>query len=101
MWDSAASHLVQALSNATNQQEKARWEYLIAQLYEKSGHYKEAEKYFGKVSAHTTDPILDIYARLAAIRANKDEGEKSIEKNVATLMKMAKQEIIRNKRFIT
>lgn len=92
MWDSAASHLVQALSNATNQQEKARWEYLIAQLYEKSGHYKEAEKYFGKVSAHTTDPILDIYARLAAIRANKDEGEKSIEKNVATLMKMAKQD---------
>lgn len=92
MWDSAASHLVLALSNATNQQEKARWEYLAAQLYEKSGQYKEAEKYYGKVSAHTTDPVLDIYARLASIRANKDEGEKTIEKNVAELLKMAKRD---------
>ncbi len=37
MWDSAAPHLVNALYNATNQQEKARWEYLAAQLYELSG----------------------------------------------------------------
>ena len=92
IWDSAANHLQQALSNATNKQEQARWEYLAGQLYELSGHYKEAEKYFGKVSSHTTDPILDIYARLAAIRANKDEGDKSIEKNVTELLKMAKRD---------
>ena len=91
-WDSAAAHLVQALDNATNQQEKARWEYLTAQLYEMSGHYKEAEKYYAKVSHHTTDPIMDIYARLSTIRVNKDGGDKTIEKNVATLLKMAKQD---------
>ncbi len=92
MWDSAASHLINALSNATNLQEKARWEYLAAQLYEMSGKYKESEKYYVKVSSHTTDPILDIYARLYAIRANKDGGEKTIEKNVAELVKMAKRD---------
>jgi tetratricopeptide (TPR) repeat protein len=92
MWDSAAAHLARALDNATNHQEKARWEYLLAQLYELSGNYKESEKYYTKVSTHTTDPIMDIYARLFAIRVNKDGGEKAIEKNVAELMKMAKKD---------
>ncbi len=92
MWDSAAVHLVKALDNATNHEEKARWEYLAAQLYELSGHYKESEKYYTKVSSHTTDAIMDIYARLFAIRVNKDGGEKAIEKNVAELLKMAKRD---------
>jgi outer membrane protein assembly factor BamD (BamD/ComL family) len=92
IWDSAAVHLVEALSNATNQQEKARWEYLAAQLFELAGNYKDAEKYYGKVSTHTTDLILDIYARLASIRVNKDGGEKSIDKNISELLKMAKRD---------
>lgn len=92
MWDSAAAHLSNALSNATNKQERARWEYLLAQLYELSGQYKEAEKAFAQAIHHTTDPIMDIYARLFSIRVNKDGGENYIEKNVATLVKMAKRD---------
>lgn len=92
MWDSAAAHLELALGNATKAQEKARWEYLLAQLYELTGKYKEAEKYYVKVSSHTTDPIMDIYARLYAIRVNKDGGEKNIEKNIADLVRMAKRD---------
>ncbi|MEO7394518.1 MAG: hypothetical protein ABIU11_06200 [Chitinophagaceae bacterium] len=92
MWDSAAAHLVNALDNATNKQEKARWEYLTAQLYELAGQYKEAEKYYAKVSSHTTDPVMDIYARLYSIKVNKDEGDKTIEKNVGGLIKMAKRD---------
>ncbi|MGB3005732.1 MAG: hypothetical protein WBC06_04430 [Chitinophagaceae bacterium] len=92
MWDSAATHLSKALGNANSQQEKARWEYLAAQLFELSHQYKESEKFYSKVSGHTIDPILDIYARLASIRVNKDGGEKSIEKNVAELVKMAKKD---------
>ncbi|MBI5856825.1 MAG: hypothetical protein HZB42_04165 [Sphingobacteriales bacterium] len=92
MWDSAAVHLAGALDNATNNQEKARWEYLLAQLYELSGDHKNAEKFYSKVSNHTTDPIMDIYARLYAIRVNKEGGEKKIEKNVEELMRMAKRD---------
>ena len=66
MWDSSAAHLENALSNATKQKEKARWEYLLAQLYEMTGKYKEAEKYYSKSIGHTTDPIMDIYARLCS-----------------------------------
>ncbi len=92
MWDSSASHLVKALSNATNKQEEARWEYLAAQLFELAGNYRNAEKYYAKVIGHTTDLVLEIYARLASIRTNRDGGEKSIEKNVAELVKMAKRD---------
>jgi len=92
IWDSAAVHLEQALSNATNTQEKARWEYLLGQLFELAGQFKDAEKFYGKVSTHTTDLVLDIYARLAAVRVNKEEGENTLEKNVAALLKMAKRD---------
>lgn len=92
MWDSAAAHLSQALDAAVNLAEKTRWEYLAAQLYEKAGQYQEAEKFYLRVSRHTTDPVLDIYARLATVRVNRDGGDKTLEKNVATLMRMAKQD---------
>jgi outer membrane protein assembly factor BamD (BamD/ComL family) len=92
MWDSAAPHLANALDNATNKQEKARWEYLVAQLYEISGNYKEAEKYYAKSITHTTDPIMDVYARLNSIRVNKSGGDNYIEKNIAELLKMAKRD---------
>ncbi|MBK6827901.1 MAG: hypothetical protein IPG86_14040 [Chitinophagaceae bacterium] len=92
MWDSAAVHLTQALSNAGNLQEKARWEYLAAQLFEMGKNYQEAEKYYNKVISHTTDLVLEIYARLANIRADRDGDAKSIEKRAEELAKMAKRE---------
>jgi tetratricopeptide (TPR) repeat protein len=92
MWDSAAVHLVEALDNAPTIQEKARWEFLAAQLFEMSGNFKEAAKYYDNVTTHTTDPIMDIYARLYGVRVNKEEGGNSIEKNVAELLKMAKRD---------
>jgi tetratricopeptide (TPR) repeat protein len=90
-WDSAAFHLVQALSNAGNQQERARWEYLAGQLYEKAGNYKEARKNYDRAISRTTDLIMEIYARLATIRTNKDD-EADIQKNVAELVKMARRD---------
>ncbi|MBC7949213.1 MAG: tetratricopeptide repeat protein [Chitinophagaceae bacterium] len=92
IWDSAAVHLEKALSNATNKQEQARWEYLLAQLYEMGGNYKEAEANYTKAIHHTTDPILDVYARLFSIRVNKDGGDDYIKKNIETLVKMAKRD---------
>lgn len=91
-WDSAALHLSNALSNATTQQEKARWEYLVAQLYELAGDYDDARSYYADAIHHTTDPIMDIYARLASIRVNKEEGEDYIGKNIDALVKMGKRD---------
>jgi len=91
IWDSAAAHLVLALDNATNKQERARWEFLAAQLFEMAGNNKEAEKYYSKVIGHTTDLIMEIYARLYTIRVNKD-GKNDIERNIAELVKMARRD---------
>lgn len=48
MWDSAATHLEKAFSNTNTQQEKARWEYLAAQLFELSHNYKRLKNYIQK-----------------------------------------------------
>ena len=100
MWDSAAPHLIKALDNARNKQEKARWEYLVAQLYELTGKPKEAEEYYTKVISQASDPVLEIYARLNSIRVNKSGGENYVDKNIAQLLKMARREKYENYRDI-
>src|SRR6476646_8744143 len=82
-WDSSAAHLTKALSNATNNQEKARWEFLSAQMYEMSGNNDLAENYYEKAIGHTVDPIMAVYARLYSIKVHKsdDGGGDYIEKN--------------------
>jgi hypothetical protein len=100
MWDSAAHHLVKALGNATSKQEKARWEFLAAQLYELSGNHKESEKFYARAIKNTTDPVMDIYARLNSIRVNKDGGDNYIEKNISQLLKMARRDKYRDYRDI-
>lgn len=91
-WDSAAAHLELALDAAGTKQEKARWEYLIGQLYEKAAQLEKAETYYNKAIAHTTDPIMDIYARLNLIRINKEGGDNYIDQNIAELLKMARRD---------
>lgn len=93
IWDSTAFHLELALSNATNKQEKARWEYLLGQLCEKTGKSQAAGAWYAKSISHTVDPVMDIYARLASIRVNKGDGQEDyISANVAALVKMARRD---------
>src|SRR5947208_10652848 len=92
MWDSSAFHLSHALDNATSKQEKARWEFLAAQMYELSHNYDLAKQYFEKSIVHTVDPVMDVYARLYAIRVDKAGDDNFIEKNISELVKMAKRD---------
>jgi hypothetical protein len=92
IWDSSAYYLVNALGATSKKKEKARWEYLAAQMFERNGLEEEAKKYYNLSVAHTTDPIMDIYARLNLIRINKEGGDNYIDQNIADLLKMAKRE---------
>ncbi|RYF86221.1 MAG: hypothetical protein EON98_04320 [Chitinophagaceae bacterium] len=92
LWDSAAAHLIEAIDGAPNKTEKARWEYLVAQLLDRSGKSAEAAKYYAKAISTTPDPVLEVYGRLNLVRINKDGGENAIDKNVAELLKMAKKD---------
>jgi tetratricopeptide (TPR) repeat protein len=92
VYDSAAIHLEKALSNAANKKERARWEFLIAQLYERSGKPELAKEFYDRVINHTIDPVMEIYARLHSIRINKSGGDNYIDRNIAELQKMVKRD---------
>ena len=93
IYDSSAVHLEKALSNADNKQDKARWEFLLAQLYEVSGHYDKASEYYSKASKHTVDPLLDIYAQLNEAKMMKGSSNpKELDKSISNLLKMAKRD---------
>ncbi len=95
VYDSAAVHLTAALGNAATQAERARWEYLIAQLWERKGDNAKAKKYYEKSYGHTLDPVMDVYARLNAIRQSKKTGQSGdyINKNIKKLRRMAGKEL--------
>ncbi len=88
-YDSAAIYLQKALPAAENREEVARWEYLIAQLYEKENDSYNAKLFYERTVSHTYNPVLDVYARLNAIRQTKDGTADYIAKNIAALIKMA------------
>lgn len=92
IWDSSAVHLINALDNAQTKQERARWEYLVAQMFERAGNADAAKEYYSKAIGHTTDPVMDVYSRLNVVRVTKDTTENYIDKNVAELVKMAKRD---------
>ena len=95
MYDSAAFHLEKALPKAANREELARWEYLIGQLYDRANKAALSKTYFEKASSDTYDPVMDVYARLNAIRENKGgnaEKDDFIQKNIDALNKLARKE---------
>ena len=92
VYDSAAFHLEKALDNATNKKERARWEFLIAQLHQLSGNSKLAIQFYDKVIGHTIDPVMEIYARLNSLRIDTTGGANYVDKNISELTKMAKRD---------
>ena len=99
MFDSAAFYLEKALPSADGREEKARWEYLIGQLYEASRQPTKAQEFYERSVKHTLNPILEVYGRLNSIRQNRGD-EKAIQENLDQLMKMARKDRYTNYRDI-
>lgn len=91
--DSTAKHLEKALSTADNKQDQSRWEFLLAQLYEKNGNFDKASTYYDKASKHTVDPLLDIHARLNDAKMLRNSSNpKELDKAIDNLAKMGKRD---------
>ncbi len=90
-YDSAAYHLSLATDMDNSKQEKARREFLTAQLYVMADENKDAEKYFARSADHAVDPIMEIYANLNAITAS-DDTINSANKKVAALLHLAQRD---------
>lgn len=91
-WDSTAFYLKDALSEAADKTELARWEYLLAQLYAKTNQPELASSYFNKAKSHTTDPVLYIHARIYEAQLVKKEGGDAVTETLADLLKLSKKE---------
>ena len=65
---------------AANNAEKARWEYLVGQLYQRTGHEDLAAKYYGLSIKHTIDPVMDVYARLNTLKLNRGDDKNYVQK---------------------
>ncbi len=92
IYDSAAAYLEKALSNADTKQDMSRSEYLLAQLYEITHQYDQATKYYEKVSVHTVDALMDIYARLNNAKMMKGTNPEELDNSINTLVKMARKD---------
>ena len=98
-YDSAAYYLERSLDNAESRQEAARWEYLIAQLYELAKKPTQALAFYERSRKRTLDPVLEVYAILNSIRQNNSDSV-AIKKNIEQLRKMGRRDKYINYRDI-
>ncbi len=91
-YDSAAFYLSKALPNAPSKFETARWEYLIAQMYALSKQDSLSATWFEKAISHTTDPLMDVYARLNIVSLSSDKKANAANYHLSQLLAMAKKE---------
>lgn len=99
LYDSAAVYLEKALPNAESKQEAARWEYLIAQLYERCNQPELAQEFYERSINHTLNPVMEVYARLNSIRQNKADSN-AIQRSLEELLKMGRKDRYSNYRDI-
>ncbi|MEO6843993.1 MAG: tetratricopeptide repeat protein [Ginsengibacter sp.] len=92
MYDSAIVYMVNALPNAIDVADRARRDYLLAQLYELTHHQDTASNYYNRVIKLTTDPLMDIYANLNKAKMLKSTDPKEFDKSIATLIHMARKD---------
>jgi tetratricopeptide (TPR) repeat protein len=91
-YSDAADHLVKALDNAETKLETARWEYLAGQLYELGHSDSKAIAMYERAIQHTTDPLMEVHARLNEVSLAAGTQENSLQKNLDELLRMAKKD---------
>ena len=92
MNDSAANYLIKGLDNAKDPLTKARWSFLIAQLYEKEQKIDLAYNWFKKAGAIVSNPVIAVYASIYMASIDANRGEKSWESLASALERMIKKE---------
>lgn len=89
--DSAAWHLSKALEQSNNRQEKARWQFLIGQLYTLSKRDSLAVHAYQSAIKNATDPTLEVYAHLAISALEAGHKKNAVQENLNELLQMGKR----------
>ncbi len=101
LYDSSAWHLQRALNQADGSFEHARWEYLIGQMlaYGKNSD-SLAASFFAKSIKHTTDPLMEVFARLNIVNLNSNKKGYSIKDNINELYRLGRKDRFENYRDV-
>jgi len=90
--DSAATYLIKGLENAQDLLTKARWSYLIAQLYEKEQKIDLAYSWYRKAGLIISNPVIAVYANIYMASIDANRGEKSWKSLASALERMLKKD---------
>lgn len=100
-YDSAAWYLQKSLTNTVDKPERARWEYLCGQLYQLGGNGETAISMFNHSIQHTSDPYMDVYARLNIVAlSSKNTKDNMLQRQLSELYALAKRDKYENFRDI-
>jgi len=93
IYDSCAVHLENALSNAESSYDRARWEYLLGQLYEMNQNFSSASRHYLKSATAAIDPVMDIYAHLNNAKMLTDKANvNELKSSIQNLQQMSKKD---------
>ena len=101
VYDSSAWYLQKSLINTVDKAERARWEYLSGQLYQLAGKGEAAISSFNHSIQHTTDPYMDVYARLNIVAlSSKNTKDNMLQRQLTDLYSIARRDRYENFRDI-
>ena len=98
IYDSAAVYLEKALTNIEFKEDKARTEFLLAQLYEQNKQFGKATSFYEKASLHTVNPLMNIYAQLNNAKMSKGNNQEDLFTGIENLMRLTKKDNFENYR---
>ncbi len=84
----AANNLIKGLDNAKDMLTRARWTFLIAQMYEKEQKIDLAYNWYKKAGSIASNPIIAVYASIYRTSIEANRGEKSWETLANSLERM-------------
>jgi tetratricopeptide (TPR) repeat protein len=91
-YENAANNLIKALPNAPDAIAKARWYFLIAQLYDKVDQKGAAYPWYQKASQLAINPILGVYAKINMIQYEIEKGNANWKTLTEKLEKLTKRD---------
>jgi tetratricopeptide (TPR) repeat protein len=91
-YENAANHLIKALPSAPDALAKARWYFLIAQLYDKVDQKGAAYPWYQKASQLAINPILGVYAKINMIQYEIGKGNAEWKALTEKLEKLTKRD---------
>ena len=91
-YENAANNLVKAIPNVSDASAKARWFFLIAQLYDKADMRGTAYPWYQKASQLAVNPILGVYAKINMIQYELEKGNADWKELTEKLEKLTKKD---------